>query len=75
MILPTKHISARDSLLGIGALLLRELGAPRTLSDLWDRTRVLPEIETFERLILGLNLLYAMGLINLENDLIKGTNR
>jgi hypothetical protein len=71
MILPTKHINPLDSLLGIGALILERLKTTKTVTQLWDEMRDLPQIATFERLVLGLDLLYAMELIERDGGLIR----
>jgi hypothetical protein len=71
MILPTKHINPLDSLLGIGALILERLKTTKTVTQLWDEMRELPQIVTFERLVLGLDLLYAMELVELDGGLIR----
>lgn len=71
MILPTKHIDPFDSLLGIGAIILNQLSAAKTVTQLWDEMRGLVQIATFERLVLGLDLLYAMGLVELDGGVIR----
>lgn len=71
MILPTKHINPLDSLLGIGELILERLKTTKTVTQLWDEMRELPQIVTFERLVLGLDLLYAMELVELDGGLIR----
>jgi hypothetical protein len=71
MILPTEHISPLDSLLGIGALVLERLRTSKTVTQLWDETRDVPQVATFERLILGLDLLYMMGLVELDGGIIR----
>ena len=71
MILPTKHINPLDSLLGIGALILERLKTTKTVTQLWDEMREIPQIATFERLVLGLDLLYAMELVELDGGLIR----
>jgi len=71
MILPTKHINPLDSLLGIGALILERLRTTKTVTQLWDEMRDLPQIATFDRLMLGLDLLYAMELVELDGGLIR----
>jgi hypothetical protein len=71
MILPTKHINPLDSLLGIGALILERLKTTKTVTQLWDEMHDLPQIATFERLVLGLDLLYAMELVELDGGLIR----
>mgnify|MGYP001175073822 CR=1 FL=1 len=70
MILPTKHISADKSLLGVGALLLRRLDEPRTVTGLWEAARGLPTVGTFERFVLALDLLYAIGALEMHEGLL-----
>jgi hypothetical protein len=71
MILPTKHISTKDSLLGVGGMLLQELRAPLTVTGLWDRVHERSEVGTFDRYLLGLDLLYAIGAIYLQDGLLR----
>ena len=71
MILPTKHIKPHDSLIGIGATLLANLSGAKTVTELWDGVRQLPGIVSFERFVLGLDLLYAMGLVELDRGMLK----
>ena len=71
MILPTKHINPLDSLLGVGALILERLKTTKTVTQLWDEMRDLPQVVTFERLVLGLDLLYMMGLVELDGGVIR----
>jgi hypothetical protein len=70
MILPTKHISTRNSLLGVGAIIIEHLNYPRTVTSLWSDLSKLPEIATFERFVLVLDLLYMIGAIKLEEGLL-----
>ena len=71
MILPTKHINPLDSLLGVGALILERLKTTKTVTQLWDEMRDSPQVVTFERLVLGLDLLYLMGLVELDGGVIR----
>lgn len=71
MILPTKHVSTERSLLGLGALLLRALDIPRTVTALWHKVREIPEVGSFDRFVLALDLLYAMGAVDLNEGLIR----
>jgi hypothetical protein len=75
MILPTKHINPLDSLLGIGALVLERLRPAKTVTQLWDEMRDLPQVATFERLVLGLDLLYMIGLVELDGGVIRRTGQ
>lgn len=70
MILPTKHISQSEALIGVGATLLAELSGPMTVSALWEHLRTKPNIGTFERFILASNLLYLIGAIEIKDGLI-----
>lgn len=71
MILPTKHISPGHSLLGVGAVVLKALDEAKTTSKLWENVRVREEVATFERFILALDLLYAMGLVEMQDGLLR----
>jgi len=71
MILPTKHIKLSNSLLGVGATLLNYLDRNRTVTSLWNETRTLPEIKTFDRFTLGLDFLFMMGVINFQDGLLR----
>ena len=71
MILPNKHISTRNSLLGLGSIVLMRLGYPRTVTSLWSDLSKVPEVATFERFVLALDLLYMIGAIELEEGLLR----
>lgn len=68
MILPGKHLPLSRSYLGVGAVLLESINDRRTVSLLWDATRGRPEIGTFGRFVLGLDLLFVLGLIDIGDD-------
>lgn len=69
-LLPDKHVSLASSLLGVGATILRKLDKPSTITGLWDRCRTADEVATFERFALALDLLFAVGAITVENDIL-----
>lgn len=71
MILPTKHISPENSLLGVGAVVLLNLRREQTTSRLWERVRSMPNIGNYERFVLALDLLYAFDAISVEDGLIR----
>lgn len=67
MILPTKGIGSDKALLSIGAIILRDLDEPKTVSRLWaDLRRVEegPPDLTFDWFVLALDLLYLMGTLD-----------
>jgi hypothetical protein len=70
MILPSKHISQDQALIGVGALLLKEIGKSQSVTSLWESVRVHASIGTFERFVLALDMLHITGIIVLENGLI-----
>jgi hypothetical protein len=69
-LLPDKHVSVGSSLVGVGAVILRKLDQPSTITGLWDRCRPAQEVATFVRFSLALDLLFAIGAVNIENDLL-----
>lgn len=75
MILPTKHINERRSLLGQGGLILTLLHErEHTVSSLWgaflDSAGEYFEV-TFDWFVLALDLLYAIGAIKIDRGVIK----
>lgn len=71
MILPDKSITLSYSIVGIGANILTELKAPQTISSLWERARKYEEIKTYGIFILSLDFLYALGLLEFENGIVR----
>jgi hypothetical protein len=74
MILPTKHISTPQSILGAGSVVLEHLRFPCTATGLWDQVRELPEIGAYWRFILILDFLFAIGALELSDGLIVRHN-
>lgn len=62
MILPTKHLPLDKAALGAGAIVLRNLTEPRTVSELWERASS-SGISTFDQFVMALDLLYALGAV------------
>jgi hypothetical protein len=71
MILPTKHISTHNSLLGIGAAILKRLEKPQTVTALWNSIHNAKEVANFERFVLALDVLYTIEAIEIENGLLR----
>ena len=70
MVLPTKHISLENCYLGAGMTVLKELEKPLTVEKLWKRVRDKQNIVTARRFYNTLDLLYILGLVDLEKDKI-----
>lgn len=76
MILPNKHLLSKDSLIGIGGLLLTKIGSGgTTVSKLWEGIRDRHEVATYDRFILALDTLYLLGYIDLEDGMLTMRER
>lgn len=71
MILPSKHISEEQALLGVGAVLLKELDRPQTATSLWEKVRAYQAVGTFERFVLALDLLHITGVVAINDGMIE----
>ena len=69
MILPTKHISSSESLIGIGAELLQSLSRPQSVSRLWEKSSA--KNCSFEKFVLALTFLHTIDLVVLESGLVR----
>jgi len=81
MILPTKHIRISESLIGLGGYLIKLLNEPMTVDELWFKfdkvnNNKFPAYHDFDNMILSLNLLYLLGIIDLneKGELYNATN-
>lgn len=74
MILPDKNLLLAHSLLGMGAELLTKLKSPHTVSSLWDKVRKSGAINSYEKYVLSLDLLYLLDLVEHHEGLLKGKN-
>lgn len=70
MILPTKYIRLRNSLLNSGAILLNNITNRQSVTQLWDKARMLSEIKTFDKFTLSLDMLFSLGLIDIRDGII-----
>lgn len=76
MILPTKHIQVKDSLLGRGNEILARLRyRHHSVSSLWGEVKQKEEFPTYESFILALDFLFTIGAIEVENGLIRRCNK
>lgn len=72
MILPAKHLPPERCISGLGAMVIAQLDEPQSVSETWvrvgraygDRT------VTFDWFALALTWLYAVGAVDLCNDLL-----
>jgi hypothetical protein len=76
MILPTKGITPNRALISVGAMVLQLLSEPKTVSRVWDEFRKAGTPVsgiTFDWFVLSLDLLFALGAIDLERGRIHRT--
>lgn len=71
MILPSKHVSETQTLLGIGAHLLRQLDSPHTVTSIWEKIRFHREVGNYERFVLALDMLYIAHAIQIKDGMIE----
>ncbi len=71
MILPSKHISEDQALLGVGAVLLKELEQPQTVTSLWEKVRTHPTVGGFDRFVLTLDMLHILGAIRTNSGMLE----
>jgi hypothetical protein len=76
MIVPTKGITPQRSLLAVGAQILQTLDRPMTVSQAWATLRQWRRQHDhhapvpFWWFVLALDLLYALGVVELEDELL-----
>lgn len=74
MLLPDKHISLADSLLGLGGFVLEQLDRPRTIDGLYERViaarenKELPAYHDFDSVVLATLFLYSIDAVELTNN-------
>lgn len=74
VLLPDEQIPLSHSLLGVGALVLRELEeGGMSLTSLWHRLQENPAVGSLARLVLALDLLFAIGAVDLVDGDVQRT--
>lgn len=71
MIMPTKHIRIENSLLGTGAELLNMMSQPKTISTLWDQSKSIKVIKSYESFTLVLDFMFIIGAIEFNDGFIR----
>lgn len=70
-LLPNKTIRLQYSQLGVGAQILQYMTGPETVTSLWNKVRDLDNINTYEKFISGLVLLYSLKAVNMDNGILQ----
>lgn len=68
MILPSKYLREDEALIGVSATLLQLVEKAGNLTELWESAKKIDTIGNYERFILALDLLYLLGLVDLQNN-------
>lgn len=71
MILPSKHIPEDQALIGVGAVVLKHLERPQTITSLWEAVRNEKSVGTYERFVLALDFLHITGVVGLKKGMIE----
>lgn len=77
MLLPTKHISFSQSVLGLGYYLVKELDSPKTVDSLWKKYKrdvnnnYFKARHSFDELVLALVFLYSLGIVCEDKGVIS----
>jgi hypothetical protein len=75
MILPTKHIKLAESYVGLGGYILKILNKKSmSIDEIWtdfqkvNNSQLYPAYHSFDNIILGLNLLFMIGAIQIDEQ-------
>ena len=58
-------------MIGIGALLLKRMGSPVTVSGLWEMVKSEPAVGNFRLFVLSIEYLYTIGAIDYESGFLR----
>ncbi len=74
MLLPDKHITLGESIIGLGTFVLERLSAPETIDEIWSafvevrRTKSFPAYHSFDNLVGAICFLYSIGAIDVSGE-------
>lgn len=77
MLIPAKHISFSESLLGFGSYILENLDKPKSIDEIWDKYQLDIAAKkyfsnhSFDNLILTIIFLFSVGIIDEKNGRIE----
>lgn len=73
LLLPNKHITFAESLLGLGSFVLENLNPAKNIDSLWwkyekVKGKEYPAHHSFDNFILAIDILFAIGAIEISAD-------
>lgn len=77
MLIPAKHISFSESLLGLGSYILKNLNKPKSIDEVWKELqididkKIYPTNHNLDNLTMSIIFLYSIGSINEINGKIE----
>ena len=75
MILPDKYIPVGETFLGLGAIALKHLqDSPKSISRLRSEMLEHQEVGNYARFVYTLDFLFALGLVEMSNGVIRRTS-
>ncbi len=70
-ILPNQYIPLDFSILGVAAIVVREIRPNDTVSTLWDRLSSDERVRTFNRFAAALTLLFAIRALEFDSGVLR----
>ena len=71
MILPSKHLPIKRSLIGCGAHVVSKLKRPRTIDSIWKDLRSEKKIESFAKLVATIEVLFMLGFVEMRDNKLR----
>ncbi|WP_066973097.1 ABC-three component system middle component 6 [Methanobrevibacter filiformis] len=68
MIMPNKYLTEKETLIGAGAVVIKNCSSKRSLSKLWDEVKDNDSIYNFERFVLTLDMLFILGVLDFDEN-------
>ena len=71
MIIPKKHISLSESIIGLSAIIYSSIGNKDNIDDIFARVkkdRRVPKSFDIDSIVMGLDFLFSIGLVVLTED-------
>lgn len=75
MILPDKYIPISETFIGLGAIALKHLqDSPKSISHLRNEMLKHHEVGNYARFVYTLDFLFALGLVEMSNGVVRRTS-
>lgn len=74
MLLPEKHITLAQSIIGLSGMVLKFINEPKFVDDIWkeycavNNSRLFPAEHNYNNFLLAIYFLFTIGIVNINND-------